>query len=109
MEFTHSTARFTHQGRITVSGSYDDEKGEVYIEVNDTGIGIAPQNIDRIFQPFDQEEFVEKSRKTDLGSSVVKKRFKTNGILIRQGCVLSLHFVKENRCFEGINIFFFQV
>jgi len=46
-----------------VSGSYDDEKGEVYIEVNDTGIGIAPQNIDRIFQPFDQEEFVEKSRK----------------------------------------------
>lgn len=80
MEFTHSTARFTHQGRITVSGSYDDEKGEVYIEVNDTGIGIAPQNIDRIFQPFDQEEFVEKSRKkTDLGSSVVKKRFKTTG------------------------------
>jgi len=27
-------------------------------------------------------------------------------MLIRQGCVLSLHFVQENRCFEGININF---
>ena len=51
-----AVTRFTHQGSITVSASYDDEKREIYIEVTDTGIGIAPQNIDRIFQPFDQED-----------------------------------------------------
>jgi len=66
--------KFTHQGRITVSGSYDDEKGEVYIEVNDTGIGIAPQNIDRIFQPFDQEDSSESRRYGGLGLGLAISR-----------------------------------
>ena len=63
--FPHS--RFTHQGSITVSASYDDEKREIYIEVTDTGIGIAPQNIERIFQPFDQEDFEKSVRKKTDG------------------------------------------
>ena len=41
---------------MTVSASYDDEKQMVEVQVKDTGIGISPENIDRIFQPFDQEE-----------------------------------------------------
>ncbi len=80
--------RFTHQGSITVSASYDDEKREIYIEVTDTGIGIAPQNIDRIFQPFDQE---------DVGISGEQKQRD-----LEMG-VKSLHFVKH-WCLEGIKI-----
>ena len=71
-----------------MSASYDDEKREIYIEVTDTGIGIAPQNIDRIFQPFDQE---------DVGISGEQKQRD-----LEMG-VKSLHFVKH-WCLEGIKI-----
>jgi len=66
--------KFTHQGSITVSASYDDEKREIYIEVTDTGIGIAPQNIERIFQPFDQEDSSESRRYGGLGLGLAISR-----------------------------------
>ena len=77
--------RFTHEGSITVSGSFDEKKRQVMVDIMDTGtswlsstpqivskchmptwiiflrhlvvgIGISPKNIERIFHPFDQEE-----------------------------------------------------
>ena len=48
--------RFTHKGSIIVSASADDERKMVKVDVRDTGIGIAQENIDWIFQPFDQED-----------------------------------------------------
>lgn len=45
--------RFTPQGGVTVTLSLPDE-GAARIEIADTGMGIDPADLDRIFQPFVQ-------------------------------------------------------
>jgi signal transduction histidine kinase len=48
-----NAAKFTDQGSITV-GARDNGKNEVLIWVKDTGIGIPPQDMDKIFEEFRQ-------------------------------------------------------
>jgi signal transduction histidine kinase/CheY-like chemotaxis protein len=47
-----NAVRFTHKGRITISARRDRES--VVFAVSDTGIGIAPEDIGRIFDEFQQ-------------------------------------------------------
>jgi len=51
-----NACKFTKKGSITVRGRHDQEKGMVAIDVEDTGKGIAPPALKRIFQPFEQED-----------------------------------------------------
>jgi signal transduction histidine kinase len=44
--------KFTEQGEIRVKASYSD--GLLKLEVRDTGMGIAPENLGRLFDKFDQ-------------------------------------------------------
>jgi signal transduction histidine kinase/AmiR/NasT family two-component response regulator len=44
--------KFTEQGEIRVTASY--EAGQLSMAVRDTGGGIAPENLDRLFEKFDQ-------------------------------------------------------
>jgi signal transduction histidine kinase len=44
--------KFTERGGVSVRVS--DEGQEVSVEVRDTGVGIAPDQLDRIFEPFRQ-------------------------------------------------------
>ncbi len=46
--------KFTHQGQITIRASCDDRAGTLAIAVQDTGIGVAPADRDRIFEDFHQ-------------------------------------------------------
>ncbi|CAJ1368663.1 unnamed protein product, partial [Effrenium voratum] len=69
-----NAVKFTHEGSVTVSASYDDEKQMVEVQVKDTGIGISPENIDRIFQPFDQEDCSESRRYSGLGLGLAISR-----------------------------------
>ncbi|CAE7864266.1 arcB [Symbiodinium necroappetens] len=48
--------KFTHKGSVTISASPDDVEKMVTVDVKDTGIGISANNLDRIFEPFDQED-----------------------------------------------------
>jgi signal transduction histidine kinase len=48
-----NASKFTDEGSITV-GARDDGNGEVTIWVKDTGIGIPPQDMDKIFEEFRQ-------------------------------------------------------
>jgi signal transduction histidine kinase/CheY-like chemotaxis protein len=46
--------KFTEQGEVRVTASFDPDKGRVNLSVRDTGIGIAPQDHGRIFEEFSQ-------------------------------------------------------
>jgi PAS domain S-box-containing protein len=49
-----NAVKFTDKGQVTLRGRRDGNGAEFYI--SDTGIGIAPENLQRIFEPFWQVE-----------------------------------------------------
>jgi signal transduction histidine kinase len=49
-----NAAKFTHRGRITISAQTDGET--VWIEVQDTGIGLSADALPRIFEEFQQAD-----------------------------------------------------
>eukprot|EP00930_Biecheleria_cincta_P039996 TRINITY_DN27442_c0_g1_i1.p1 TRINITY_DN27442_c0_g1~~TRINITY_DN27442_c0_g1_i1.p1 ORF type:complete len:2290 (+),score=499.19 TRINITY_DN27442_c0_g1_i1:44-6913(+) len=59
--------KYTIQGEVEVSAKADDAKQVLEISVKDTGIGIAPQNRDLIFRPFEQEDQSDGRRYEGLG------------------------------------------
>ncbi|MGM0945614.1 MAG: ATP-binding protein [Bacteroidota bacterium] len=70
--------KFTKEGDVDVSVKIEEKEGEkvnVYFEVRDTGIGIAPEHQERIFNDFDQVKptFSAKYGGTGLGLSITRK------------------------------------
>ncbi|POZ63367.1 ATP-binding response regulator [Chromobacterium alticapitis] len=66
--------RYTDQGevRIKARGMRHDEQLELWLEVSDTGIGIAEEDRQRIFQPFSQGRN-RRPGSSGLGLSIVKE------------------------------------
>jgi two-component system, NtrC family, sensor kinase len=58
----------TGEGKITVSASIDKEEAEAIIEIRDTGMGIAEDIKDRIFDPFYSTK--DEGQGTGLGLSI---------------------------------------
>jgi two-component system, NtrC family, sensor kinase len=54
------------QGLITIKSRMDPKKNRVLVEIEDTGCGISPENLPRIFDPF----FSTKTKGTGLGLAV---------------------------------------
>ena len=50
----HNAIKFTHQGKITVKADWSPQKGNIDIEIEDTGVGIPQDQMKNIFQPFQQ-------------------------------------------------------
>ena len=78
--------KFTDSGevqvRVTRINSPNDSASHlVRFEVQDSGIGVAPDKLDRIFEPFEQEESstARKFGGTGLGLSICKKLAKMMG------------------------------
>ena len=71
-----NAVKFTNRGEIKLRVSFKEEKNNklLLIEVEDTGIGIPPDKIDIIFQPFQQlgqgDQFTEG---TGLGLAITQK------------------------------------
>lgn len=65
--------KFTSYGRITLSVRC--EKGSIIISIADTGIGIAEQDLARLFKPFNQvsDSVKRKQQGVGLGLSITKK------------------------------------
>ncbi|HEU5020331.1 MAG TPA: ATP-binding protein [Bryobacteraceae bacterium] len=81
--FISNALKFTEHGEIRVSASLEPE-GEVCFRVSDTGIGIAPENLDLIFQDFSQVDnpIQRRVKGTGLGLPLSKKLAEMLG-----GCV----------------------
>jgi signal transduction histidine kinase len=65
--FLNAMQAMTEGGRITVTAQ--EEKDHCLVEIEDTGGGISPENLRRIFNPF----FTTKEKGTGLGLSIVRK------------------------------------
>ena len=68
--------KFTHKGAVTVRTSRDEESHGIRIEIEDTGIGISKDAIDRIFDAFEQEDDDHENRKFEglgLGLTLAKE------------------------------------
>jgi len=72
--FISNALKFTERGEIRVSAALAGD-GDVRFSVSDTGIGIAPENIDLIFQDFGQVDhpIQKRVRGTGLGLPLSKK------------------------------------
>lgn len=65
--------RYTMEGGVTVTARADDEE-QLFLEIRDTGIGIAPEDLPRLFDRFFRAPAAAKHRiqGTGLGLSIVK-------------------------------------
>ena len=75
MNLISNACKFTQSGTVTLCAQEEIDTGMVTVEVQDTGIGIDPEHIEGIFEPFVQAE-VSTTRKyggTGLGLPISRK------------------------------------
>ncbi|NQX42674.1 Signal transduction histidine kinase [Pedobacter steynii] len=103
MNLIGNAIKFTIQGSVTLKTEILDRKGnnlQIKFSVIDTGIGIAKNNIDKIFETFEQadEQTTVKFGGTGLGLSIVKNLAKLKGGVLE---VISEEGVGSTFCFTN--------
>jgi PAS domain S-box-containing protein len=78
LNFAGNAVKFTHGGAITLRAKLLDMQGDalhVRFSVEDTGIGIAPEHIPRLFQAFEQADasITRQFGGTGLGLAITKR------------------------------------
>jgi signal transduction histidine kinase len=73
--FLSNALKFTEKGEVRVTAVYDDVTGNICITVKDTGIGIAPEKQQFVFEEFSQIEspLQRRSKGTGLGLPLCRK------------------------------------
>jgi PAS domain S-box-containing protein len=77
-----NAVKFTpEEGKVTLSVTEDSLQGQIIFTVSDTGIGIPPENIKRLFEPFVQldSELNRNYSGTGLGLSLVRHLSELHG------------------------------
>src|SRR5205085_10875691 len=69
----NNAMKFTAEGVITLTASH--RNGEIVVSVSDTGVGIAPEDQERIFEKFQQvgDTLTDKPRGTGLGLCICRE------------------------------------
>ncbi len=99
MNLLQNAIKFTNQGGVWTR-LYRAEDGELRLEVRDSGVGIDPNYLPRIFIPFTQEQsgYTRRFEGSGLGLALVKKYLELNGARLsvqsakNQGSVFTVHF-----------------
>jgi len=89
-------------GKITVDAILNDDHS-IALKVTDTGIGIAPQNIAKVIQPFEQtnDDMTKPQEGTGLGLALCKSLMELHGGTIKidsalgKGSTVTIHFPPE--------------
>jgi PAS domain S-box-containing protein len=73
LNLLNNAVKFTEKGRVSVACRSDD--GHYLLSIEDTGIGIQPEELEGLFQPFHQIDtgLSRKHEGTGLGLSICKK------------------------------------
>lgn len=87
MNLIGNAIKFTDKGGVTLKVKIINRKGnnvQIKFSVIDTGIGIAPENIEKIFETFEQadDQTTVKFGGTGLGLAIVKNLAKLKGGLL---------------------------
>ncbi|AET92128.1 hybrid histidine kinase [Burkholderia sp. YI23] len=79
--FVSNALKFTERGDVRVSASYDDARRLITFSVSDTGIGIAPEHQQVVFEEFGQVEnrLQQYVKGTGLGLPLCRKLCKLLG------------------------------
>ncbi len=79
LNLVSNAIKYTDRGAITVSARRQD--GEIVISVRDTGIGIAPQDLPRVFEPFRQvgKALERRAAGTGLGLTISRRFVEMHG------------------------------
>jgi signal transduction histidine kinase len=77
----NNAVKFTPAGgRIHVRARHDEAEGAVFLSVTDTGIGIPPEKISSIFEPFVQVDTTESARREGSGLGLAISRDLARGM-----------------------------
>lgn len=69
-----NAVKFTEEGEIHLSVYPVIDTGKIHFEIRDTGIGIAPADLEKIFQPFEQVKNTQHwAEGTGLGLAITKQ------------------------------------
>ncbi|MDM7974280.1 MAG: SpoIIE family protein phosphatase [candidate division Zixibacteria bacterium] len=74
--------KFTEKGSVTITaGDYGENESQVAVTVSDTGIGIAPERLERIFESFEQADgsITRSYGGTGLGLAITRKLVELQG------------------------------
>jgi len=78
LNFVHNALKFTTSGEITIEAAVDSQSADdvvVRVSVTDTGLGIPPERMDRLFRSFSQVDAstTRKHGGTGLGLAISKQ------------------------------------
>lgn len=104
LNLTSNAIKFTRKGKILINVSYDQERSILFVKVKDSGIGMAAEEISRLFQPFMQADatVTRNFGGTGLGLCISKKLMEQMGGDIRVesvkgvGSSFEMHFPVTN-------------
>lgn len=76
--------QYSNEGQISIK-LYKNDKDLVTVDISDTGIGIAKEYMDYLFEPFSQEEqgYTRKHEGNGLGLALVREYCKINNVDIQ--------------------------
>ncbi len=98
-----NAVKYTHEGKVDVI--IEEEDGHILVHVKDTGIGISEENLERIFNLFEQEYegYTRKFEGNGLGLALTREYCKLNNADISvvskkdEGSTFTVKFSKSNK------------